>query len=78
MLRIRVRSDPFVFRGTVLGVLDPDPDPTLMSTTEIIRMENVTTNACCLAPCGPTDMKNKVKIYINKNYRFRYITSFQQ
>jgi hypothetical protein len=38
-----------------------DPDPTLMSTTNITGIENVTMYACCLALGGPTDEENQVK-----------------
>ncbi len=57
VLLIRIRSDLY---------------PTLMNTTKLTGKENLTTYACCLAPCGPTDKANQVQMY--KKNRFKYIT----
>jgi hypothetical protein len=34
-----------------------------MSTTKLTGRENLTTDACWLAPDGPTDNENQVKMY---------------
>ncbi len=61
--------DPYNFpgSGSVPNCLDPDPDPTLMSTTKLTGTENVTTYGCCLAPGGPTDKGNPIKILKSNN-----------
>ncbi len=41
-----------------------DPDPTLVSTTKLTGTENVMAYACCLAPGGPTDKQQQVKIFV--------------
>jgi hypothetical protein len=42
---------------------DPDPDRTPMSETKLTEREHLTTYASCLAPGGPTDKENNVKMY---------------
>jgi hypothetical protein len=58
-------TDPYHFPGSVPKGLDPDP--TLMSTTKLTGMENLTIYVCCLSPGGPTDKKNKLRS-IKKKY----------
>ncbi len=71
---------PFVFIlwcSTIVSGTVPGPDPTLMSATKLTGTENETTYSYCLAPGGPSDKENQVKMY-KKKYRFRRITSLVQ
>ncbi len=66
--------DPHNFSGSVPKCFGPDPS--LKNATNLTGTENVTTYACSLAPSGPTDKENQVKIYKRYcmvPYRFRYI-----
>jgi hypothetical protein len=73
VLRIRTRRifpdpDPFLSVS--------DPDPILISTTELPATENVTTYTCSFILVDLLTRKIQVKIY--KKYRFRQITSLKQ